>query len=232
MSKTVYIFLALMFGILSSCQDKYKDLGDGLFAEIETSKGTVIVKLDYKKTPQTVANFVTLAEGTNEFVTKEFRGKPYFDGLKFHRVISIMNGDDEDFMIQTGDPLGNGSGDAGYKFNDEITDLKHDEPGVLSMANSGPNSNSSQFFITLAPTKWLDGLHTAFGKVVGDGMTVVKKIIQDDYIKKIKIIRNGAAVKKFDAIKVFSDSFRNLIENQKNQLALEAEKKRQYFDLN
>ncbi len=219
-----------MFGILSSCQDKYKDLGDGLFAEIETSKGTVIVKLDYKKTPQTVANFVTLAEGTNEFVTKEFRGKPYFDGLKFHRVISIMNGDDEDFMIQTGDPLGNGSGDAGYKFNDEITDLKHDEPGVLSMANSGPNSNSSQFFITLAPTKWLDGLHTAFGKVVGDGMTVVKKIIQDDYIKKIKIIRNGAAVKKFDAIKVFSDSFRNLIENQKNQLALEAEKKRQYFE--
>ena len=230
MSKTVYIFLVLMFGILSSCQDKYKELGDGLFAEIETSKGTVIVKLDYKKTPQTVANFVTLAEGTNEFVTKEFRGKPYFDGLKFHRVISIMNGDDEDFMIQTGDPLGNGSGDAGYKFNDEITDLKHDEPGVLSMANSGPNSNSSQFFITLAPTKWLDGLHTAFGKVVGDGMTVVKKIIQDDYIKKIKIIRNGAAVKKFDAIKVFSDSFRNLIENQKNQLALEAEKKRQYFE--
>lgn len=230
MSKTIYIFLAIITGILSSCKDKYKDLGDGLFAEIETSKGTVIVKLDYKKAPKTVANFVTLAEGTNEFVTKEFRGKPYFDGLKFHRVISIMNGDEEDFMIQTGDPLGTGSGDAGYKFNDEITDLKHDEPGVLSMANSGPNSNSSQFFITLAPTKWLDGLHTVFGKVVGDGMTVVKTIVQDDQIKTIKIIRKGEAVKKFDAVKVFADSFKDLIENQKNQLALESERKREYFE--
>ena len=175
-----------------------------------------------------VANFVTLTEGKNQFVTKEFKGKPFYDGLKFHRVISKTNGDSEDFMIQTGDPLGNGSGDAGYKCRDEFTDLKHDKPGVLSMANSGPNTNSSQFFITLLPTPWLDGKHSVFGSVVGDGMTVANSIVQNDYIKSVTIIRKGEAVKKFDAVKIFTDYFKTNAENQKKQVAIDAENKRIY----
>jgi peptidylprolyl isomerase len=175
-----------------------------------------------------VANFVTLAEGKNQFVTEEFKGKPFFDGLKFHRVISKTNGDSEDFMIQTGDPLGNGSGDAGYKCRDEITELRHNEPGILSMANSGPNTNSSQFFITLAPTPWLDGKHSVFGCVIGDGMTIANSIVKDDIIKSVTIIRKGEAVKKFDAIKVFNDYFKTETENQKKQAALDAQMKKEY----
>jgi peptidylprolyl isomerase len=131
-------------------------------------------------------------------------------------------------MIQTGDPLGNGSGDAGYKCRDEFTDLKHDKPGVLSMANSGPNTNRSQFFITLAPTPWLDGKHSVFGCIVGDGMTVVNSIVQDDYIKKVTIIRKGEAVKKFDAVKFFTDHFKAEAENKKKQAALDAQNKKFY----
>ncbi len=122
-------FLMLALAIISSsCKDEHKNLKDGLYAEIETSRGNIIVALDYKKTPITVANFVSLAEGKNQFVTDDLKGKPFYDDLQFHRVIA-------DFMIQTGDPIGNGSGDAGYKFVDEITDLKHDKPGILFMAN-------------------------------------------------------------------------------------------------
>ena len=228
MNKKIYIFLAVLAVCLTSCKDEYKDLNDGLYAKIETSKGTVLVELDYLKVPVTVANFVTLAEGKNEFVTPEFKGKPFYDGLKFHRVISKLNGNSEDFMIQTGDPLGNGSGDAGYKCKDEFTDLRHEKPGVLSMANSGPNTNSSQFFITLVPTPWLDGKHSVFGCVVGEGMTVVNNIIKDDIIKNVSIIRKGEAVKKFDAVKVFNDYYKSETKNQKKQSAIEAQIKKEY----
>lgn len=228
MNKQLVLLLSIISICFTSCKDEYKDLKDGLYAEIETSKGTILLKLEYEKAPVMVANFVTLAEGKNQFASEEFKGKPFYDGLKFHRVISKSNGDSEDFMIQTGDPLGNGSGDAGYKCRDEFTDLQHDKPGVLSMANSGPNTNSSQFFITLAPTQWLDGKHSVFGCVVGDGLTVVNSIVQNDYIKTVKIIRKGEAVKKFDAVKIFTDYFKAEVENQKKQAAIDAENKKIY----
>ena len=132
---------------------------EGIFAEFDTNKGKILVQLEYAKTPITVANFVSLAEGTNTIVKAELKNKPYYNGLKFHRVI-------KDFMIQGGDPLGTGSGDPGYKFKDEFTDLKHNKGGILSMANSGVATNGSQFFITHKETPWLDGKHTVFGSVV------------------------------------------------------------------
>jgi len=229
MTKKICLLLTTLSLCLTSCKDEYKDLKDGLYAEIETSKGTIIAELDYQKVPVMVANFVTLAEGKNQFVTKELKGKPFFDGLKFHRVISKTNGDAEDFMIQTGDPLGNGSGDAGYKFRDQITDLMHDKPGILSMANSGPNTNSSQFFITLLPTPWLDGKHTVFGSVVNEqGMKVAHSIVINDDLVKVTIIRKGEAAKKFDAVKVFNDYFKAEAENQKKEAALSAQMKMEY----
>lgn len=228
MNKQLVLLFIIISICLTSCKDEYKSLKDGLYAEIETSKGTILLKLEYEKAPVMVANFVTLAEGKNQFVSEEFKGKPFYDGLKFHRVISKSNGDSEDFMIQTGDPLGNGSGDAGYKCRDEFTDLRHDKPGVLSMANSGPNTNSSQFFITLVPTQWLDGKHSVFGCVVGDGMSIASSIVQDDYIKTVKIIRKGEAVKKFDAVKIFTDYYKTEAENQKKQAAIDAENKKIY----
>ncbi|WP_281298762.1 peptidylprolyl isomerase [Flavobacterium limnophilum] len=210
------LFLLLLTASLFSCKEGKNNLPDGLYAKIETNKGTVIVQLDYEKAPITVANFVTLAEGKNEFITNEnLKNKPFYDGLKFHRVIA-------DFMIQTGDPLGTGSGDAGYKFKDEITDMRFDKGGVLAMANGGPATNSSQFFITHVETPWLDGKHTIFGHVVENGMEVVNKILQDDFIKTITIIRNGEAAKKFDAVKTFRDYFAVEAENQKNKFALDA----------
>lgn len=198
--KTRLLLLILSISLFS-CKDKYADLPDGLFAEINTSKGTVIAELEFEKTPVTVANFVTLAEGKNAFVTEKYKNKPFFDGLKFHRVIA-------DFMIQGGDPLGDGTGDAGYKFKDEITNLRHDKAGILSMANSGPRTNGSQFFITHVPTPWLDGKHTVFGKVV-QGMETVNKVVQDDTIVSVTIIRKGQKAKKFDAVKVFTDYMNN-----------------------
>jgi cyclophilin family peptidyl-prolyl cis-trans isomerase len=221
MKKQLCLILVLMAVLFSSCKEENKNLADGLYAEIETNKGTIIVALEYTKVPITVANFVSLAEGKNPFVLDNFKGKPFFDGLKFHRVIP-------NFMIQTGDPLGNGSGDGGYKFKDEITDLRHDKPGILSMANSGPGTNSSQFFITHLETPWLDGKHTVFGHVVENGMAVVNTITQDDYINSVTIIRKGEAVKKFDAVKIFSDFFKFEAENQKKQAILDAESKKVY----
>ncbi|MEZ4853820.1 peptidylprolyl isomerase [Flavobacterium sp.] len=202
---TVIMLFSISF--LTSCNNKYKDLKDGLYANIETSKGDIIVQLEFKKTPVTVANFVSLAEGKNPFVDEKFKDKPFYDGLTFHRVISKNNGDEQDFMIQGGDPLGSGEGGPGYKFKDEIfADLKHNKPGILSMANAGPATNGSQFFITLVETPWLDGKHTVFGNVI-DGQTVADSILQNDVINKIEIIRIGAEAKKFDAVKIFKEYY-------------------------
>jgi len=227
MTKNIFLFLTALSFCLTSCKDEYKSLKDGLYAEIETSKGTILCELNYKKAPIMVANFVTLAEGKNQFCLKDLKAKPFFDGMVFHRVISKANGDAEDFMIQTGDPLGNGSGDAGYTCRDEITDLKHDKPGILSMANSGPNTNSSQFFITIVPTPWLDGKHSIFGEVV-QGMDVVNSIVKDDEMKKVTIIRKGEDVKKFDAVKVFNDYFKKEEDNKKKQTVLNAQMEKEY----
>lgn len=191
---------------------------EGIFATFETTKGRIVVELEYKKTPVTVANFISLAEGTNTAVNAKYAGKPFYTGLKFHRVIP-------DFMIQGGDPLGNGSGDPGYKFKDEFDpSLKHSSGGILSMANSGPATNGSQFFITHKETPWLDGKHTVFGHVTS-GMSVVNAIVQDDVIIEIKITRRGEDAKKFNAAKVFSDYFNNKGEDEKKTAALDAEKK-------
>ncbi|HAH53878.1 MAG TPA: peptidylprolyl isomerase, partial [Flavobacterium sp.] len=182
----------------------------GIFANIETSKGTIVIQLEYKKTPITVASFISLAEGTNTIITDtKLKGKPFYDGLKFHRVIA-------DFMIQGGDPLGNGSGNPGYAFKDEITDLKHDKGGILSMANSGPATNGSQFFITHLATPHLDGRHTVFGQVT-QGMDVVNKIAQNDLILKVTITRKGTAAKAFNAPKVFADYYKNKSEDDKKE---------------
>ena len=192
---------------------------EGIFATIATNKGNIVVQLEYKKTPVTVANFISLAEGKNTFVTDaKLKGKPFYDGLKFHRVIA-------DFMIQGGDPSGTGSGGPGYSFKDEITDLKHNKGGILSMANSGPATNGSQFFITHKETPWLDGKHTIFGHVT-TGMDVVNKIAQNDVILKVTISRKGTAAKAFDAPKVFSNYFLNKDADAKKKLNLKQKRKK------
>ena len=216
------LFAFLVIASFYSCKEEHNNLPDGLYAKIETNKGEIIVQLDFEKAPITVANYVALAEGKNQFVTNEnLKGKPFFDGLKFHRVIP-------EFMIQTGDPLGTGSGDTGYKFKDEFSDLKFDKGGVLAMANNGPTTNSSQFFITHVATPWLEGKHTIFGHVVEKGMDVVNTIVQNDYINKVTIIRNGEAAKKFNAVKTFTDYFAVESENQKKKAAIDAENKKVY----
>jgi len=172
-----------------------KTMQDGLYAKFNTSKGDILVNLEFEKTPGTVGNFVALAEGNLENSAKP-QGKPYYDGLKFHRVIP-------DFMIQGGCPQGTGTGNPGYKFDDEIhPDLKHDEPGKLSMANAGPGTNGSQFFITHVETPWLDGKHTVFGNVI-EGQDIVDKIEQGDIIESLEIIREGDAAKNFNAVEAF-----------------------------
>ncbi|NNK82783.1 MAG: peptidylprolyl isomerase [Flavobacteriaceae bacterium] len=168
---------------------------DGLYAKFNTSKGEILVTLEYQKTPGTVGNFVALAEGNLENSAKA-QGNPYYNGLKFHRVIP-------DFMIQGGCPLGTGSGNPGYQFDDEFhPDLKHNTPGILSMANAGPGTNGSQFFITHVATPWLDDKHTVFGKVT-EGQDVVDAIAQDDAIDSIDILRVGAVAEKFNAVEAF-----------------------------
>lgn len=228
MKKIISLALILITTVFVGCKkDEHANLADGLYAEIETAKGTVLVQLEYTKTPITVANFVALAEGKNEFVSEDYKGKPLYDGLKFHRVISKCNGDAEDFMIQGGDPLGNGTGDAGYKFKDEITDLKFDKGGCLAMANSGPGTNGSQFFITIKETPWLDGKHTIFGHVIEKGMDIVTKIVADDAINSVKIIRKGEDAKKFDAVKIFNDYYKVEAETIKKEAAANSLKLKQ-----
>jgi peptidyl-prolyl cis-trans isomerase A (cyclophilin A) len=168
---------------------------EGIYARFTTSKGQILVQLTHDKTPGTVGNFVALAEGNLENSAKP-QGTPYYDGLKFHRVIA-------DFMIQGGCPLGTGTGDPGYKFDDEfVSELKHDGPGVLSMANAGPGTNGSQFFITHTATPWLDGKHTVFGKVV-EGQEVVDGIAQDEVIERLVIERIGDAAQNWNAVEAF-----------------------------
>jgi len=215
--------LSAMFVFFSCNSQKkaYKDLGDGLFADIETTKGHIVVKLNYKEVPTTVANFVTLAEGKNNFVKVEYKGKPFYNGTIFHRVI-------DGFMIQGGDPTGTGMGDPGYRFEDEfVPSLKHSKKGILSMANSGPNTNGSQFFITQVPTPHLDGRHTVFGETV-KGEEVIDAIAkaprngqdrpnEDIKIKNITIVANGKDAEKFDAVKVFDSYFKSVAEREKEK---------------
>lgn len=196
---------------------------EGIFAELETTKGKIYIKLEYQKTPVTVANFIALAEGTNTQVAEKYKGKKFFDGLKFHRVI-------KDFMIQGGDPDGTGQGGPGYAFKDEFTDAKFDKAGILAMANSGPKTNGSQFFITHKETSWLSGKHTIFGYVV-TGQDVVNAIAQDDLITKVTITRKGADAKKFDAAKVFADYFAGKADDDKKQALLDAEVKKKQAEL-
>lgn len=168
---------------------------DGIYAKITTSKGEILIQLTYDKTPGTVGNFVALAEGNleNDAIPQ---GKPYYDGLKFHRVIA-------DFMIQGGDPAGTGGGGPGYTFDDEFhPELRHTGPGVLSMANAGPGTNGSQFFITHVETPWLDNKHTVFGHVV-EGQDVVDIVSQGDTMQKVEIIRVGGAAEKWNAVESF-----------------------------
>ncbi|WP_158838575.1 peptidylprolyl isomerase [Polaribacter sp. L3A8] len=170
-------------------------MNNGIYAKFTTPKGEILVQLEHEKTPGTVGNFVALTEGNLENAVKE-QGTPYYDGLKFHRVIP-------EFMVQGGCPQGSGTGNPGYKFDDEFhPDLKHDAPGKLAMANSGPATNGSQFYITHVPTPWLDGKHTVFGSVI-EGQDVVDAIAQGDEITTVEIIKVGAEAEAFNAVEAF-----------------------------
>ncbi|NNC45895.1 MAG: peptidylprolyl isomerase [Winogradskyella sp.] len=191
---------------------------DGLYAKFNTSKGEILLNLEFEKTPGTVGNFVALAEGNLENSAKP-QGTPYYDGLSFHRVIP-------DFMVQGGCPQGKGTGGPGYQFDDEFhPDLKHSGPGILSMANAGPGTNGSQFFITHVETPWLDGMHTVFGNVL-EGQDVVDAIAQDDKIKSVDIIRVGDAAKNFNAV----EAFRTFEGSREKRLAEEREAKKAELD--
>lgn len=211
--KQSLVLIALCAMALLGCKSsKYAELGDGIFADIQTNKGDIIIKLEHGKTPITVANFVSLAEGNSPFVSDSLKDKKFYDGLIFHRVM-------KDFMIQGGDPMGTGRGNPGYKFKDEFHDsLAHSKKGILSMANSGPKTNGSQFFITHKETPWLNGRHTVFGEVVS-GIEVVDTIANvevqapankpkvDVIMNTIEIVRNGKEAKKFDAVQIMTDYF-------------------------
>ncbi len=228
MKKLSLLLLALITITISSCNEKYPNLQEGIYAEIITNKGTAVAKLYHDLTPMTVANFVSLAEGTNTMVDSTYKGKKFYNGIIFHRVI-------KDFMIQTGDPMGTGAGDPGYKFPDEIVDsLTHKAKGILSMANSGPNTNGSQFFITLKPTPWLNGKHTVFGEVVigqdvVDSIGVAKTKPGDKPESEIKmlevnIIRKGSDAKSFDTNTAFTEKLKALEEEKAEKERVQKEK--------
>lgn len=221
---TLQLLLLCVFISTTSCKEEYPDLEDGLYAEIITSKDTMIAKLFYDKVPVTVANFVALAEGNHPMADDIYKGKPFYDNLTFHRVM-------DQFMIQGGDPLGNGTGSPGYKFTADFdANLKHDKAGVLSMANSGnTNTNGSQFFITEVPYPSLDAFnedgsikpcdqprvscHSVFGQLVKgidvqDSISNVavdraKKPLEPVYMIDVNIIRKGSEAKSFNAPKIF-----------------------------
>ncbi len=198
---------------------------DGLYAKFNTSKGEILVILEFEKTPGTVGNFVALAEGDLENSAKP-QGQKYYDGLKFHRVIP-------DFMVQGGCPQGTGTGNPGYQFDDEFhPDLKHNAPGILSMANAGPGTNGSQFFITHIATPWLDNKHTVFGRVE-HGQEVVDEVTQDDTIESLEIIRVGKEAESFSAIeafRTFEGSREKQLEEEKIKAEEELEKLASGFD--
>ena len=227
MKKISILLIATLLTIAGCKTGKYADLGDGIFADIQTNKGDILLKLEHEKTPVTVANFVSLAEGNNPFVSDSLKGKKYYDGIIFHRVI-------KDFMLQTGDPTGTGSGNPGYKFIDEPHDsLTHHKAGILSMANAGPKTNGSQFFITHKATQHLNGRHTVFGEVligmdVVDSIANVKVIQPGDkpevpvIMNKVAIIRNGKAAKKYDAVAIMTNYFAEEEEKEKERAAKKA----------
>lgn len=234
MQKKLVLYFILLLTLLN-CKtldidkETYNGLQDGIYANLKTTKGEMLVKLEDKKAPVTVANFVGLAEGTIENKAKA-KGQPFYDGTVFHRII-------KDFMIQGGDPQGTGMGDPGYKFDDEKNDLTHTGKGTLSMANSGPNTNGSQFFITEVATPHLNGRHTVFGYVVKgmetvDSLANVSTGAQDKpvvpvILEKVSIITKGDAYKKYDAAKIFSEGKSKIQENNKAILAqIEADKKK------
>tara|TARA_R110000868_G_scaffold217460_3_gene467563 strand:+ start:6100 stop:7242 length:1143 start_codon:yes stop_codon:yes gene_type:complete len=229
MKRIVSIFL-IASALVTSCKSSQTaDLGDGIFADIQTTKGDIIVRLEYEKSPIAVANFVSLAEGKNPFVSDSLKGKKYYNGLIFHRVM-------KNFMIQGGDPLGTGIGGPGYRFANEINDsLVHDRRGIMSMANTGqPKSNGSQFFITHVPYPSLDGSYTVFGETL-KGLDVIDTIanvktdsrdkpLEDVVMNKIEIIRNGKQAKKFDAEAVMTKYFADEEIKEKEEAKLAAER--------
>ncbi len=195
--KKIVVALSLMVISSIAIAAQKPKLAEGLYAEMTTSKGVILMKLEVEKAPLTVANFIGLSEGKIKNEAKAL-GAPYYDSLKFHRVIP-------NFMIQGGDPQGSGMGGPGYAFKDEFDpSLSFNGPGMLAMANSGPATNGSQFFITHIQTTWLNNKHTIFGKVL-EGQNVVNTIAQGDYILKVKIIRVGKLYKKYKGEVVFEE---------------------------
>lgn len=221
MSRMARLFgasLASMAQILAifAVRTEAGELPPGLYAKLETDKGVIVCRLFFEETPMTVANFVGLAEGTLDANTK--KGRPFYDGVAFHRVIP-------GFMIQGGDPTGTGAGGPGYSFADEFRpDLKHDSPGILSMANAGPGTNGSQFFITHVPTPHLDGRHTVFGKTVS-GQEVVDAIAKDDVLRRVEIMRVGPAADKFRVNQEVFDRLRRENDRRPGQPATAAASK-------
>ena len=222
MVKTIFTFIFFaLIGLIAlvpiSPAKAQTELRDGMYAQMQTNKGLILLRLFYDKTPQTVANFVGLAEGSKQWRdpdTQQLKQSKFYDGIKFHRVI-------KDFMIQSGDPLGTGAGGPGFKFRDEFhPQLKHNKPGILSMANSGPHTNGSQFFITHTATPWLNNKHSVFGEVE-QGMEVVNKIAQNDVILSLTILRVGATAQNFDATifeKRATEEGQKLAEKNKKEL--------------
>ena len=212
MNKIFKIIAAVIIVIfIFSCNMTNSIKEDGLYAYIKTSMGNFLIKFNYEEAPITVGNFIALSSGEQEFAdpkTGETVKKPFYDGLIFHRIIKNK-------IIQGGCPIGNGAGNPGYSFVDELSDsLRFDSAGIMAMANSGSNTNGSQFFITLAPIPSLYGKYTVFGKVI-DGMKTIEKInnvkideknkpYKDVYIKEIKIIRKGDKAKSFNALEEFN----------------------------
>ncbi len=221
MKKFSLLLLSAIVLAFTACKDDYPDLEDGMYAKFDTSMGPFIAELYYEQTPITVASFVSLAEGNSTMVDSTYKNKNFYDGIIFHRII-------DGFVIQGGDPTGTGRGGPGYRFPDETIDsLSHESKGILSMANAGPGTNGSQFFITLAPTTNLDGRHTVFGKVV-KGQDVVDAIgkvetdpsdrpVKDVVINSVEIIRKGKSARKFDAPKVFENELQKIKEAEEEE---------------